>query len=95
MDQSDMPVLAQAVIAAANAAAQAAQAAASSGGGAGQGAEGAGGSQGVLKRDLAKLIPLTGNKRFCSGEIGTGQSNNIWLLLMQHSKMSWRSWNPI
>ena len=60
MDQTDMPVLAQAVIAAANAAAQAAQAAASSGGTAGQGAEGAGGSQGVLKRDLAKLIPRPG-----------------------------------
>ena len=60
MDQSDMPVLAQAVTAAANAAAQAAQAAASSGGAAGPGAEGAGGSQGVLKRDLAKLIPRPG-----------------------------------
>ena len=60
MDQSDMPVLAQAVIAAANAAAQAAQAAASSGGTAGPGAEGAGGSQGVLKRGLAKLIPRPG-----------------------------------
>ena len=55
-----MPVLAQAVTAAANAAAQAAQAAASSGGAAGPGAEGAGGSQGVLKRDLAKLIPRPG-----------------------------------
>ena len=56
MDESDMTGLAQAVMAAANAAAQAAQAAASSGG-AGASSGGAAGEQGILKRDLAKLIP--------------------------------------
>ena len=52
MDQSEMSGLAQAVIAAATAAAQAAQAAASSGHAGGPGEE-----HGVLKKDLAKLIP--------------------------------------
>ena len=51
-----MTGLAQAVMAAANAAAQAAQAAACSGG-AGASSGGATGEQGILKRDLAKLIP--------------------------------------
>ena len=55
MDQSEMSGLAQAVIAAATAAAQAAQAAASSGQAGGQGEE-----HGVLKKDLAKLIPRPG-----------------------------------
>ena len=55
MDQSDMPGLAQAVIAAAAAAAQAAQAAAASGNGGGATGSSAA-DQGALKRDPAKLI---------------------------------------
>ena len=58
MDEPEMAGLAQAVMAAANAAAQAAQAAASSGG-AGVSAGGAV-AEGILKRDLAKLIPRPG-----------------------------------
>ena len=58
MDEPEMAGLAQAVMAATNAAAQAAQAAAASGG-AGVSA-GSGTGEGILKRDLAKLIPRPG-----------------------------------